>query len=358
MKILYGVQGTGNGHISRASAMHNAFKAYPGLDITWLLSGRDRAEGCGDIEHFEWRAGITFVAEDGRICILKTLKHNNLLQFRRDVKNLALDEYDLIISDYEPVISHAARSRGLPVLGIGHQYAFNHKVPLRGENPVVLGIMQKFAPVKQPVGMHWDHFGFPILPPIVDIEIPQPLPPVVLNKVIVYLPFENPDAIIAALAGNNDKDFFIYHPLVNHSDNGNLHLRQISRTGFKKDLLDASAVITNSGFELISECLQLGKHILTKPLNGQMEQLSNAEALAQLGYATVIERLDAAVISKWFDERPVVMQVTYPDVARALAAWICNGRVQSVEALAHELWGQTLVNGKTIPLPYAGNRAA
>jgi len=31
MKILYSVQGTGNGHISRASAMHNAFKATQGL---------------------------------------------------------------------------------------------------------------------------------------------------------------------------------------------------------------------------------------------------------------------------------------------------------------------------------------
>ncbi len=58
MKILYGVQGTGNGHISRANAMFDAFRAHPELEITWLLSGRDKEQGCGAIETFEWRPRI------------------------------------------------------------------------------------------------------------------------------------------------------------------------------------------------------------------------------------------------------------------------------------------------------------
>lgn len=40
MKILYGVQGTGNGHISRARAMAQAFAEIPGLDVQFLFSGR------------------------------------------------------------------------------------------------------------------------------------------------------------------------------------------------------------------------------------------------------------------------------------------------------------------------------
>lgn len=55
MKILYSVQGTGNGHISRASAMYEAFRSYPDLQIEWLLSGRDASEGCGAITDFSWR---------------------------------------------------------------------------------------------------------------------------------------------------------------------------------------------------------------------------------------------------------------------------------------------------------------
>ena len=55
MHILYGVQGTGNGHISRANAMAQALARYPDVKVTWLLSGRERARGCGAIQQFEWR---------------------------------------------------------------------------------------------------------------------------------------------------------------------------------------------------------------------------------------------------------------------------------------------------------------
>lgn len=74
MKILYGVQGTGNGHISRASAMYEAFGNYPDLEVEWLLSGREKTLGCGAIENFLWREGMTFVTSAGKISFLQTLK--------------------------------------------------------------------------------------------------------------------------------------------------------------------------------------------------------------------------------------------------------------------------------------------
>ena len=40
MKILYGVQGTGNGHIARARAMSEAFKAHE-VQVDFLFSGRE-----------------------------------------------------------------------------------------------------------------------------------------------------------------------------------------------------------------------------------------------------------------------------------------------------------------------------
>ena len=39
MKILYGVQGTGNGHIARARAMSHAFKEHD-VEVDFLFSGR------------------------------------------------------------------------------------------------------------------------------------------------------------------------------------------------------------------------------------------------------------------------------------------------------------------------------
>lgn len=338
MKILYGVQGTGNGHISRACAMYREFKNYPDLDITWLLSGREQSRGCGDIDNFGWRAGLTFITENGRINLLKTLRNNNLLRFWQDVSSLDLTGYDLLITDFEPVLAHAARKRGLPTLGLGHQYAFRYKIPMKGANPLVKGVMDIFAPATSSVGLHWHHFDQPILPPIVDLPELVQAPAVESNKVVVYLAFENLTTIEMLCREFKDFRFYIYHPDAPMLDQGNLHLRPISRDAFKRDLLTASKVLTNSGFELISECLQLGKHIMVKPLGGQMEQLSNAEALRQLGYATVAPALTVKALGQWLksDKRPV--QVTYPNVARALAGWIAGGCKWSEAELAAALW--------------------
>lgn len=41
MKILFGVQGTGNGHISRARALNKYLKA-DGISVDYIFSGRER----------------------------------------------------------------------------------------------------------------------------------------------------------------------------------------------------------------------------------------------------------------------------------------------------------------------------
>lgn len=343
MKILYGVQGTGNGHISRASAMADHLSQFPELDVTWLLSGREQHRGCGGIENFEWREGLTFVTRDGGIQVLDTLRKNNLRRFWRDVKQLDLEPYDLVISDYEPVISHAARRRRVPVTGIGHQYAFRHKVPTRGENPMLKAIMQMFAPADTAIGLHWHHFGHPILPPIIDMHIPDELPEIVKHKIIVYLPFENPQHILQLLDKFRNFEFYVYHPDVQNADIDHRHTRAISRLGFKQDLLNAEAVICNSGFELISECLCLGKRILTKPVFGQMEQLSNAAALSELGYATVMDRMEETAIAKWLNRQAEPLRIRYPNVAQRLAQWIGTGCKETPAELSAALWQQTVV---------------
>ena len=43
MKILYGVQGTGNGHIARARAMSKCL-AEAGMEVEYLFTGRDESK--------------------------------------------------------------------------------------------------------------------------------------------------------------------------------------------------------------------------------------------------------------------------------------------------------------------------
>jgi predicted glycosyltransferase len=95
--------------------------------------------------------------------------------------------------------------------------------------------------------------------------------------------------------------------------------------GFKHDLVQASAVISNAGFELISEALLLQKKILVKPLHGQMEQASNALALCTLQLAQRTDVLTTEVIANWLAADKAPQQVQYPNVAAALCQQLISG---------------------------------
>ena len=238
-------------------------------------------------------------------------------------------------------MSWAAKKQGRETLGIGHQYAFYYDMPVAGRNIFSEMTMKYFAPATHKIGLHWHHFNQPVLPPIVDMHSVNLDQHQVEDKVLVYLPFENQDELVKMLGEIPGRHFYIYHADMEDYNNGNVHTRAISKTGFKNDLVTAGALITNSGFELISECLTLGKKILTKPLHGQIEQLSNARALSELGYATVTSRLDKKIIEHWLDSSVSVYRVNYPDVAVAIAGWMGNRDKVSIEQLSADLWEQT-----------------
>ncbi len=74
MRILFGVQGTGNGHISRSRTLARALRAR-GLEVDYLFSGRP-ADGYFEMAEFgDYRAfpGITFVSHEGAISGWRTL---------------------------------------------------------------------------------------------------------------------------------------------------------------------------------------------------------------------------------------------------------------------------------------------
>ena len=119
MRILYGVQGTGNGHISRCRLMAKALQA-EGVQVDYVLSGRD-ADAYFDMQAFgEYRClpGLSFATKDGAIDLWATVNRSQPLQLLRDIRQLSLDDYDLIISDFEPVTAWAAKRQNRPVLGI------------------------------------------------------------------------------------------------------------------------------------------------------------------------------------------------------------------------------------------------
>ncbi|WP_066965525.1 MJ1255/VC2487 family glycosyltransferase [Microbulbifer sp. Q7] len=340
MKILYGVQGTGNGHLSRARAMAGAFQQFPELDVQWLFSGRAQEsffamEAFGD---YWWREGLTFAHKAGKIDQLATVRQLNLPRLLTDIRTLPVEDFDLVISDFEPVTAWAAKKQKRPSLGLGHQYAFDFSIPTPPFGWAARAIMKMFAPVQVGLGMHWHHFSQPILPPIAQThEAAEQAADNDQDFVLVYLPFEHHAALLHQLAQIKQR-FIVYGLPVDLPKADHITLKTPSVDGFRRDLAAAKAVICNSGFELIAETLTLGKPILTRPLQGQFEQEANALALQELRLARVVKHFDAVTISRWLAEHPRGVHINWPDVATAIAGWIADGRRDSPQQLAQSLW--------------------
>jgi len=336
MKIFYGVQGTGNGHITRARVMAKELYA-AGIEVKFQFTGRsqDKFFDMGIFNGYQHCDGLTFNTDKGQVNYFKTVLQSRPVRFIQDVKDLDLSAYDLVISDFEPVTAWAAKMQKKQVLGIGHQYAFNHAIPRTGSDPLADLVMKYFAPTDIGVGLHWHHFGQAILPPI--IETPELPDTIQKHKIVVYLPFENQNEVLKQLCPFENFQFHIYSSTPASSKYQNIFCHALSRDGFQKDLRDCAGIISNAGFELASESLQLGKKILAKPLHAQMEQISNAAALTQLGYGRTMLDMESAVIEEWLHQSHAV-RITYPHIAGIIVDWIKEGMPTMDTDFTKQVW--------------------
>lgn len=342
MRILYGVQGTGNGHISRARVMEKALKK-AGVEVDFLFSGRASNQyfDMGCFSSFSAFEGLTLVSELGKVSLLETLKQNLSSPILKHISELDLSGYDLVLNDFEPISAWAAKRQKIPSIGISHQVALLHGVPKQGVSWFDEVLLNHFAPVDIALGCHWHHFGFPILPPFVEV---QSCEREFSHQILVYLPFEDADTVADFFAPFSDYEFFIYHrakpikPLPEH-----LHWFGFSHDGFKAHMAQCAGVIGNAGFELASEALTLGKKLLVKPLKGQFEQAANVAALELLAAARSMEELNSDVLRRWLKAAPP-KAIAYPRSGDSLASWLAQGDWGNVQGLCDDVWS-------TIALP-------
>jgi uncharacterized protein (TIGR00661 family) len=338
MKIFYGVQGTGNGHTTRARVMAKALYAAGMTDVDFLFSGRP-ADKYFDMEIFndyQVRKGLTFSIDKGQVNIVKTAYEANPFKLNHEISELDLSPYDLVITDFEPITAWAAKKQKKNTLGIGHQYAFKYKIPRKNTDIIAEQVMKYFAPADNSIGFHWHHFDQPILPPIIETDkFSQKV--IKKNKIIVYLPFEDQHDVIDLLVPFTDFVFHVYSPEPVVSRYEHILCYPLSREGFLQNHYDCEGIISNSGFELASESLHLGKKILAKPIHGQMEQLANGAALEKLGYGLVMNNLDRDIIERWLYDAHAV-HVTYPNTAEIIVQWIKDGMPEMDKDFFSSVW--------------------
>lgn len=339
IKILYGVQGTGNGHITRARVMAKAFADRPEIEVDYIFTGRD-ADKYFDMNifgDFQTRHGLTFIHESGKISHIKTVKAARPWQFIKDVRDLDLSKYDLVLNDFEPVSAWAAKRQNVPSISISHQAAFMHPVPKQGQSWLDRVITKYFAPTQVRLGVHWYHFGHDIMPPFIEDELADSHNG---RHYLVYLPFENIAEIRTLLESLSEHVFECFHPDIEEDyDEGHLKWRRTSKEGFHHALHGCAGVIANGGFELSSECLQLGKKLLIKPLHGQYEQLSNALTLEKLDLCKTMQALDADEVEQWL-LLPQGEAVQFPKDPKVLVDWIISRNWHDTRSVCEQLWQQ------------------
>lgn len=308
MNILFGIQTTGNGHISRAQDILPRLMEMG--QVTILLSGEEKEVHLPCHKKLRY-AGLTYeFGKDGRISVSKTASKLQISQFFKDVQELELDQYDLILNDFEPVSAWAAKLRKREVISLSHQYSFTSKNTPRPEkkNVFVESLMKHFAPSQKGLGFHFKRYDDFILPPVIKNDVQQ-LQVQEANHFTVYLPAYKPEFLTHLFRKHPEYDWHLFSPQIkSYHRKGNIYLNPTSKGAFLDSLASCQGVITAGGFELCAESMFLGKKLFSIPIANQYEQLCNAAALRELGVMTAPKIGDRfhVQLTRWIEDMQAV----------------------------------------------------
>ncbi|KAB2817763.1 glycosyltransferase family protein [Phaeocystidibacter marisrubri] len=324
-KVLYAIQGTGNGHVSRARTLYPSLIKY--FDVDFALVGKN-SEVELPVPPVWTGRGITMeYSKSGSVSILKTLRSNSLTVFKREIEEMPVEQYDFIINDFESVSIRSAKKKRVPVFGLSHQAA------VLAENapkptlfmPFGKWVLRWYAPFSEGLGFHFQRFDQHILPPVIreDVLLSNHR---VGDKVIVYLPAFGAKKLKRVLSAMPYR-FIVFHKSVKSDfSEQNLEWKPINAEKFSTELLRSKGVLCASGFELPAECLHLGISLVTIPIKGQYEQHCNAEALRQMG-VHVIYKLNKTQLLLALHEALGGRRIEQgkgdvrPEVAEAIKTW-------------------------------------
>lgn len=330
MKVLYAVQTTGNGHISRAKEIIPYLDRRFQYDV--MLSGpKDHLDLGHPVKH-HFRGLTLHYDKSGAIHWRKTLLKNNFFQFIRDVFSLRVQEYDLIITDFEPVSAWACKLRGVLSFGLSNQISLWQKKVPKPKKPfsVSLKYLKKFAPTDLEYGFHYQKFNKRIFFPIIRTKLRE------LNVskgggIVVYLPAYDLNNITEVLSLFPAIKWNVFTKEIKEETQlGCIDIRPINEEHFLDALAQCDGVITNAGFATTSEALYLGKPLLTIPMRGQIEQNYNAFALKKMG-VTVLKKLNvdkAERIAEWL-KNPKVVQGNFENDLNYLVDQIALDYIKS-----------------------------
>ncbi|HTN39358.1 MAG TPA: glycosyltransferase family protein [Arachidicoccus sp.] len=291
MKILYAVQATGNGHISRAMELLPYLEEYGEVDI--FLSGSNSTLKLDAPVKYRSKGMSLHYTCNGELNYYKTVVGCSLRRAYKEAVQLPVEKYDLILNDFEAITSIACNKKKVPMIHFGHQASFVSDNTPRPDKKSYLGewILKNYVKSSHNVGLHFDAYDDFIFPPVIKKEVWDAEP---TNKghITVYLPSFCDQELVQIFSKIEGAHFEIFSRQIQQiTPHGNIKLIPVDKMLFNESLITCNGIITGAGFETPAEALYLRKKIIAIPIGGQYEQICNGAALAKLG-ALVLDKLE------------------------------------------------------------------
>lgn len=321
MKILYALQGTGNGHLTRATDIYPELIKYGDVEV--LISGvQTDIKAPFPIAYQYHGLGFMF-GHHGGIDVWKTIRNTRLPRLLRDIRHLPVEKYDLVINDFEAVSAWACKLKGKHCVSLSHQSAVLHKDAPKPDAHDFVGelVLQQYAPVSRVYGFHFNAFADNIFTPVIRQKIRDTVP---VNKghYTVYLPAYDDKKLVLHLSKFKQVQWQVFSK---HNKKPfsfeNIQVQPVENEAFINSMASSAGVLCGAGFEGPAEALYLGKKLLVIPMQNQYEQQCNAAALKEMGVPVIslLANRYHSVIERWLNDDKLI-KVNYPDMTADVIA--------------------------------------
>lgn len=319
MKVLYAIQGTGNGHLSRAMDIVPCLQKRAAVDV--LVSGiQADLQLPFDVKYR--RHGLSFIfGRSGGVDLWRTFMSSTVRRLVKEINSLPVDEYDLVINDFEPISAWACQIKEKFCVGLSHQSAALDPHSPKPKETDMMGkfIMKNYAPTNLNYGFHFKRYHDRIYTPVIRKQVRE-LDVTDGSHYTVYLPAYDDARLLKRLLHFSDVEWQVFskHNKTPFSV-GNVQVKPIDNEAFVKSMASSAGVLCGAGFETPAEALFLNKKLLVVPMKNQYEQHLNAAALEEMGVSVIknLKPKNELAIETWLNSKNTI-SVRYPDTTQEI----------------------------------------